>query len=125
MNLLATSFTGVRSSENTTQSLMLAHIQQPRPATNTKSPTSNVGVVVVVTQASPTQSSYANQQSMQELVEVVVPTSGLGPTSQLTMNKASLASSEDSTLIVGDLSCLRDKFRPAPFVLNADIKYMR
>lgn len=32
---------------------------------------------------------------------------------------------KQSPIIVGDLSCLKDKFRPAPAVANADIKYLR
>lgn len=32
---------------------------------------------------------------------------------------------KQSPIIVGDLSCLKDKFRPAPTVANADIKYLR
>lgn len=32
---------------------------------------------------------------------------------------------DESMLSVGDLSCLEDGFKPAPGVLNADIKYLR
>lgn len=32
---------------------------------------------------------------------------------------------DQSPVIVGDLSCLKDTFRPAPTVPNADIKYLR
>lgn len=32
---------------------------------------------------------------------------------------------DPSPVIVGDLSCLKDTFRPAPTVPNADIKYLR
>lgn len=32
---------------------------------------------------------------------------------------------DESQLVVGDLSCLKNGFHPAPRVLNADIKYLR
>lgn len=95
-----------------------------------------------VTPAS-SQSSYANQQSILKLVQQkpasVVATSAISSQAKSSLPPVDVVSgvagggafdpkrhgSEESTLIVGDLSCLRDKFRPAPTVPNADIKYLR
>lgn len=32
---------------------------------------------------------------------------------------------DETSLVVGDLSCLKNGFHPAPVVLNANIKYLR
>lgn len=121
-------FAVTNSTENTTiQSLEPQQHHQPTP---TPTPPAIIQSGVI-SQPVPTESSYVNQQSMLELVRVDGSSSPTLPTKAVNVfvgqypTNTSSHISEESTLIVGDLSCLRDKFRPAPFVLNADIKYMR
>lgn len=108
--------------------------QAPPPTPSTTTTVPSISVVTEQQPTAPTQSNDANQQSIADSVQIrpntdaTVEAFDRQPTTSPTTNMTSQAAAADdeSTLIVGDLSCLRDKkFRAAPAVPNADIKYLR